>query len=148
MAVSKQHKRAGGSPPARPPDNPMKDNPMKEETPMTTSYAVRAQSAPFEGIAVVGEAVQRVAPENAEFVIEIATAAPTAAQALRDHQAKAAQIAQAVAPLGVQRTDLQTISMNVLNTYTPLMQGLPPYGAVPQIGPGAFGSFGGGSFGA
>jgi len=114
---------------------------------MTTSYAVRAQSAPFEGIAVVGEAVQRVAPENAEFVIEIATAAPTAAQALRDHQAKAAQIAQAVAPLGVQRTDLQTISMNVLNTYTPLMQGLPPYGAVPQIGPGAFGSFGGGSFG-
>ncbi len=110
---------------------------------MTTSYAVRAQTAPFEGIAVVGEAVQRVAPENAEFVIEIATAAPTAAQAVRDHQAKAAQIAQAVAPLGVKRTDLQTISMNVLNTYTPLMQGLPPFGAVPQIGPGAFGSFGG-----
>jgi len=112
---------------------------------MTPSYAVRAQSTPTEGIAVVGEALQRVAPESAEFVVEIAAAAPTAAQSLHDHKTKTAQIAQAVASLGVQRGDLQTISMNVLTTYMPLMQSL-PYNTVPQIGPTAFGAFGGGQF--
>lgn len=88
----------------------------------------------------MGEAVRRVAPESAEFVIEIAAAAPTAAQALRDHQTKAAQIAQAVAPLKVQPTDLQTISVNILNAFAPLMPVLPAYGSVPQIGTGAYGA--------
>ena len=99
---------------------------------------VRAQTQSMEGIAVVGEAVRRVAPESTEFLIEVSAAASTAAQALRDFQTKASQIAQAVAPLGVQRADVQTISMNVVNTFAPLMQGLPAYAAPPQIGP-AFG---------
>jgi uncharacterized protein YggE len=84
----------------------------------------------------VGEALRRVTPESAEFVIEIATAAPTAAQALHDHQARSAQIAQAVLPLGVQRAELQTISLNVLNFYAPVLPGLPQFGGAPQIAPG------------
>jgi len=102
----------------------------------------RAQTQAIEGIAVVGEAVRRVSPDSTEFLIEISAAAQTAAQAVRDHQAKAALIAQAIAPLGVQRNDLETVSMNVVNIFTPLMQALPPYGAPPQIGPSAFGPFG------
>jgi len=100
---------------------------------------VRAQAQAIEGIAVVGEAVRRVSPDNTEFLIEISAAAQTAAQAVRDHQAKAAQIAEAIAGLGVQRNDLERVSMNVVNTYMPLM--LQPYGAPPQIGPSAFGPF-------
>jgi len=107
---------------------------------MTASYAVQAQTAAWEGVAVVGEAVRRVAPESAEFVIEIAATAPTAAQALRDHQAKAAQIAQAVAPLKVQPADLQTISVNIVNAYAPLLPMLPAYGSVPQLGAGGYGA--------
>lgn len=86
-----------------------------------------------EGISVVGEAVRRLAPERAEFLIEITSSAPNAAQALRDNQGKTAQLTQAVAPLGVDAADLQTISQNVYNLYAPLR---PPYGAMPQIGPG------------
>ena len=108
-----------------------------------TPSAVRTQTQSTEGIAVVGEAVRRVAPESTEFVIEVSAAAQTAAQALRDHQSRVAQIAQAVAPLGVQRTDVQTISTNVVNTFAPLMQALPPYAAPPQIGTAAFGPFSG-----
>src|ERR1700750_333478 len=37
-----------------------------------------------DGITVIGEAVRRIAPETAEFLIEITTSAPNAAQALRD----------------------------------------------------------------
>lgn len=112
---------------------------------MTAAFAVRPQAGPAEGIAVTGEALQRVAPESAEFMVEIATAAPSATQALRDHQAKAAHLAQVVSPLGVQRTDLQTVSINVLNTYSPLMQALPGYGGMPQIGP-AFSGYASGPF--
>jgi uncharacterized protein YggE len=103
---------------------------------------VRAQAGPIEGIAVVGEAVRRVTPESTEFLIEISAVGQTAAQALRDQQAKTAQIAQAVAPLGGQRIELQTISMNVVQTFSPLIPALPPY-APPQIGPAAFGPFAG-----
>jgi uncharacterized protein len=110
---------------------------------MMPSYGFRAQGQPVEGVAVVGEAVRRVAPETAEFLIEITAGAPTAAQALQNHQTKAAQIAQAVAPMGVQRTDFQTMSLNVLNIYAPVMQALPYYGSVPQIGPGGFGGYAG-----
>lgn len=113
---------------------------------MTAAYAVRPQAGPVEGIAVTGEALQRIAPESAEFVVEIGTAAPSAAQALRDHQAKAAHLAQTVAPLGVQRTDLQTVSINVLNTYSSLLQGLPAFGGMPQIGT-ALGNYSVGPFG-
>jgi len=102
---------------------------------MTAAYAVRAQAAQQEGIAVVGEAVQRVAPESAEFVVEIATAAPSATQALRDHQTKTSHLAQLVGTLGVPRTDLQIVSVNVINTFSSLLQSLPPYGAVAQLGP-------------
>lgn len=87
-----------------------------------------------EGVSVIGEAVRRVAPERAEFLIEITTSAPNAAQALRDNQGKTAQLAQAVGPLGVQPADLQTISLNVYNLYGPLLPG--PYGGMPQIGTG------------
>jgi uncharacterized protein len=73
----------------------------------------------------MGEAVRRVAPECAEFLIEISTSAPTAAQALRDNYSRTAQVAEAVGPLGVQRTDIQTISLNVYNLYSSLLQGLP-----------------------
>lgn len=100
-----------------------------------TAFAFRPQATSTEGIEVSGEALQRVAPESAEFVVEIATTAPSAAQALRDHQARAAHLAQAVAPLGVQRTDLQTVSIHVLNTYSPMLQALPAFGGMPQIGP-------------
>lgn len=106
-----------------------------------TPSAVRTQTQATEGVAVVGEAVRRVAPETAEFVIEVSAAAQTAAQALRDHQSRTAQIAQSVAQHGIQRNDIETISTTVVNTFTPLMQTLPPYAAPPQIGPGAFGGF-------
>jgi uncharacterized protein YggE len=59
---------------------------------------------------------------------------------MQDYQAKTTQLAQAVAPLGVQRADLQTVSLNVINVYTPLAQGLPPYG-VPQIASGGFSGY-------
>ncbi len=107
---------------------------------MTPAYATRTQAQPAEGIAVVGEAVRRTAPESAEFVIEITTSGQTAAQALKEHQAKTSQIAQAVSPLGVQRGDLQTISMNVSSVFGPALPALPPF-VVPQIPPGGFSGF-------
>ena len=66
-----------------------------------------------EGVTVIGEAVRRVPPEQAEFLIEVAANASTAAQALRDNQAKTAQVTQAVSAMGVQPADIQTISLNV-----------------------------------
>ncbi len=167
MAGEKRRGRAGESSPARPPKSPeagqvshlprvagsggrqagnlshrVPSESLREDKQISASYAVRAQSPAMEGVAVVGEAVRRVAPESTEFMIEIVTAAPTAAQALRDHQTKAAQVIQAVAPLGVPRTDFQTISMNVVNSYTPMPQALPPYAAPPQIGAAGFPVFG------
>lgn len=95
---------------------------------------------PMEGVAVVGEAVRRMAPESAEFLIEITTGGHTASHALKDHQARTTQIAQAISQLGVQRGDLQIVSMNVNNVYASSMQALPPYGAQ-QIGPAGFANF-------
>src|SRR6516164_7498008 len=107
MAVKKQRNRAGGGspPPAHPTDDTGEDNVMT-----TAQNGVQN----IEGIAVVGEAVRRVPPESAEFLIEVNTTAYSAAQAMKDHQGRTNQLAQAVAPLGVQRTDLQTISLNVV----------------------------------
>jgi uncharacterized protein len=93
---------------------------------------------PAEGVTVIGEAVRRVSPESAEFLMEVTNSAPTAAQALRDNHLKTAQLGQAVASMGVQPTDLQTISFNIYSLYAPMMQALPPYSAMAQIGHGAF----------
>ena len=109
---------------------------------MMPAYGSRTQTQPMEGIAVVGEALRRVAPESAEFLIEITAAGPTGSQAIQNYQTKTTQIAQAVSAFGVQRADLQTVSMNVVNGYTPLMQALPQYG-LPQIGQGGLNAFAG-----
>jgi uncharacterized protein YggE len=78
-----------------------------------------------------------MAPESAEFLMEITVTSVSIAQALRDHKAKLQQLAAAAGPLGVQSGDLQPVSMNVYNLYSP---GLPlpsisPYGFMQQIGP-------------
>ena len=99
----------------------------------------------MDGVMVIGEAVWRVPPERAEFLIEITASAPTAAQALQDNQLKAAQVAQAVAPLGVQQADLQTISLNVYNVYTPVVPALAAYGGLPKIGSGGFSPYAAGA---
>ena len=108
------------------------------------SYGSRVQTQ-MDGVMVIGEAVWRVPPERAEFLIEITAGAPTAAQALHDNQLKAAQVAQAVAPLGVQQTDLQTISLNVYNLYTPVVPALSAYGGLPKIGSGGFSPYAAGA---
>jgi hypothetical protein len=112
------------------------------------STPVQAGHARIEGVTVIGEAVRRVSPESAEFLIEIATSAPTAAQALRDNQAKTAQLAQTLTALGLQQADLQTISMNVYNVYAPALPALPGYGPIPQLGQGGYGQGGYSAFGA
>jgi uncharacterized protein YggE len=122
---------------------------MKEDTDMsTTTQAAEMQHARVrsEGITVIGEAVRRVAPDQAEFLMEITATASTAAQALRDTQAKTAQITQTIGALGVQQQDIQTISMNVYNVYSPLTQALPAY-AMPQLNPGYGTGFGQGTTG-
>jgi uncharacterized protein YggE len=111
---------------------------------MTPSYGYRTPAQPIDGVAVVGEAMRRVAPESAEFLIEITAAGHTATQALQEHQTRSAQLAQAVAPLGVQRDDLQSISLNVFNVYAPVLPMLSPFAGAQQIGPGMdiqFGSY-------
>src|SRR5437879_11048984 len=112
-----------------------------KESHMMAQYGSRVQTQ-TDGVTVIGEAVWRVPPERAEFLIEITASAPTAAQALHDNQLKSAQVAQAVAPLGVQQADLQTISLNVYNLYAPL---LPAYGGLPTIGAGGFPAYGAGA---
>jgi uncharacterized protein YggE len=115
-------------------------------------YEIRNQThqshAVVEGITVTGEAVRRVAPENAEFLIEITAAAPTAAQALRDNHQKTMHLAQALAALSVQPSDLQTVSFNIFSQFGPLIAGLPhllpAYGAAAQLGQGGFPPYGGG----
>jgi uncharacterized protein len=105
-----------------------------------SAYALQPRvtntTATAEGITVIGEAVRRVSPESAEFLIEITASAPAAAQALRDNQLKTTQVAQAMLSLGVQHGDMQSISLNVHSMYAPAMQALPPMGMVPQIGSG------------
>jgi hypothetical protein len=131
MSAGKQRGRAGEVAPARshfePDRSPageesgqvMSDGRLRKESNVMAPYGSRVQTQ-LEGVMVIGEAVWRVAPERAEFLIEITAGAPTAAQALHDNQLKSAQVAQAVAPLGVQPADLQTISLNVYNLYAPV----------------------------
>src|SRR5438132_1079361 len=114
-----------------------------KESHMMAQYGSRVQTQ-TDGVMVIGEAVWRVPPERAEFLIEITASALTAAQALHDNQLKSAQVAQAVAPLGVQQADLQTISLNVYNLYRPV-GALAGYGGLPTIGAGGFPAYGAGA---
>jgi len=95
-----------------------------------------------EGVTVTGEALRRVPAESAELIVEITAAAPTAAQALRDNHQKTVHLAQAMASLGVQPSDMQTVSFNVYSQFAPLIPGLPHalpgYGAPPQIAHAGF----------
>jgi uncharacterized protein YggE len=121
----------------------LSDNKSGKESNVMASYGSRGQTQ-MDGVMVIGEAVWRVPPERAEFLIEITASAPTAAQALHDNQLRSAQVAQALAPLGVQQADLQTISLNVYNLYTPVLPALSPYGGLPKITSGGFPPYTGG----
>ena len=103
------------------------------------SYGNRTQTH-TEGVTVIGEAVRRILSESAEVIIEITSAAPTAAQAIRDNHTRTMQITQAISPLGVQQADLHPISLKLQNLYSPVMQSLPGYTGMPQIGPYAAGA--------
>lgn len=110
------------------------------------SYGTRTQTQ-SEGVTVIGEAVRRTLSESAEVIIEITSAAPTAAQALRDNQTKTMQISQSISPLGVQQGDVQPISLKVQNLYSPGVPSLPGYAgigysALPQIGQGGLSPYG------
>src|SRR5215470_4847288 len=108
MAANRQRGRAGEAPPARPrtentaspageetgPETLANESLRKDTMVMSTNVS-RAQTQ-MEGVTVIGEAVRRVPPESAEFLMEITTSAPTAGQALHDNQLKTAQVAQAV----------------------------------------------------
>ena len=123
---------------------------MEEDTNVTPTQAFQSQSRQIEGVAVVGETVRRVPPERAEILIEVSVSSATVAEALRDHAAKFQQLAAAVGSMGIQSSDLQTVSMNVYNLYSPGLPGLPSlssYGAMQQIGSAGLNPFGGGAAG-
>jgi uncharacterized protein YggE len=156
--AAKNRGRAGDFPPARPhTEAPAKQvdsnsgaeileeqNTSGEDTNVMPSYGTRTQTQ-IEGITVIGEAVRRITSENAEFLIEVTSTAPTAAQALRDNQAKITQVTQAVGQLGVQPVDVQAISLKVQSLYSPVMQALPGYGGLPQIGQAGLSPYGTGA---
>ena len=123
---------------------------MEEDINVTPTQSFQSQSRQIEGVAVVGEAVRRVPPERAEILIEVSVTSATVAEALRDHAAKFQQLAAAVGSMGIQSSDLQTVSMNVYNLYSPGLPGLPSlssYGAMQQIGAAGLNPFGGGAAG-
>jgi len=108
------------------------------------SYGNRTQIH-NEGVSVIGEAVRRVLSESAEVIIEITSAAPTAAQAIRDNHTRTMQITQAISPLGIQQGDLQSISLKLQNLYSPVMPSLPGYAGMPQIGQTGFSPYAAGA---
>ncbi len=120
------------------------ENISREETKVMPSYGTRTQTQ-TEGVTVIGEAVRRIPSESAEVIIEVTSAAPTAAQALRDNHTKTMQITQAIAPLGVQQADVQAISVKLQNVYSPVMPSLPGYAGMPQIGQGGFSPYAAGT---
>ncbi|HWF48607.1 MAG TPA: SIMPL domain-containing protein [Bryobacteraceae bacterium] len=151
--AEKKRGHAGGSPPAlsatQPQAEPAAENEWRDsqsedtsgkDTKDMPSHGFKTET-PIEGVTVIGEAVRRVLPERAEFLIEVTATAPTAAQALRDNYVKATQVTQAAGTLGVQPVDVQTISVRVRNLYAPAMQSLPSYVGMPQIGQGGFPPF-------
>src|ERR1700737_4237428 len=86
--AAKQRGRAGSFAPARPgtePSKPGHEDPQaeafQENAKVTSTNALPSQTH-AEGVTVIGEAVRRVSPETAEFLVEITAAASTAAQAL------------------------------------------------------------------
>lgn len=114
---------------------------------MTPTQAFQGQFRQTEGLAVVGEAVRRVPPQNAEFLMEVTVTSPSVEQALRDHTAKLQQLTTAAGSLGLQPSDLQPVSMNVYNMYSPGLPSLPSlgaYGGIQHIGPTGLNLFGGG----
>lgn len=117
----------------------------REDNSVMPAYGLRTPAnqaqQQVEGVTVIGEAVRRVTSETAEFLIEVTSTAPTAAQALRENQSKTQQITQAIAPAGVQAADVEAISMKVQNLYAPVLQALPPYSGMPQIGYGGVPSY-------
>jgi uncharacterized protein YggE len=120
---------------------------MEEDTNVTPTQAFQAQPRQIEGVAVVGEAVRRMPPESAEFLMEVTVTSPSVEQALRDHKTKLQQMATTAASMGVQSSDLQTVSMNVYNLYSTGLLGLPPlsaYGAMHQLPPIGLNPFSGG----
>jgi uncharacterized protein YggE len=124
---------------------------LEEDTNVTPMQATQWQPRQMEGVAVVGEAVRRVPPESAEFLVEVAVTSNSVAQALREHTAKLQQLSVAAASMGIQASDLQTVSMNVYNLYSPGLPGFPAvsaYGAMPQIGPAGLNPFAGIAHGA
>jgi len=158
---AKQRGRAGEFSPARPAEpqpapvpeetapatlqENLQEKSVGEDTKRMSPYGLQLQGqfpqTPREGVTVIGEAVRRVPPESAEFLIEIITSAPTAAQALSDSQSKTSQVAQAIGALGVQPADIQTISLNVFSVYAPLMRGVHGSSGMPQIGSPGFSPF-------
>src|SRR5229473_4025293 len=107
--ATKKSGRAGGIPPVRPnTEASLAENTRRGETNVMPSYGTRTQTQ-TEGVTVIGEAVRLILSESAEVIIEVTSAAPTAAQALRDNHTKTMQITQAIAPLGVQQADVQAI---------------------------------------
>lgn len=107
---------------------------------MVAANAVRTQPQSFEGIAVVGEAVRRIVPESAEFLIEITASGQTISQTMANHQTVMAQIGHAISGSGANRGELQTVSMNIANVFSPALAA-PTY-AIPQLAPAPFPSFG------
>ncbi|PWU04455.1 MAG: hypothetical protein C5B51_16770 [Terriglobia bacterium] len=151
--ATKQRGRASGFSPGRPAPKPIatpvgneatETEPLQEGNKMTASNPLRAQ-IPAEGITVIGEALRRVVPESAEIVAEITASAPGAAQALRDCQTKTTQVGQALAPLGVQAADVQTISLGAVGLYSGAVPVLGQYAGMPQIGAGGIPGFPSGS---
>jgi uncharacterized protein YggE len=109
--------------------------------------AFQLHSRQIEGVAVVGEAVRRVPPESVEFLIEVTVTSASVAQALKDHTAKWQQLVVAAGSTGIQSSDLQIISMNVHNLFSPILPGLPSlsaYGVMQQIGPSGLNPLGSG----
>jgi uncharacterized protein YggE len=144
MTTRKHGRQAGDDPTRRPAADlptPKPSDPEGKDIEMTPSIAVRSPqpAMPAECITVTGEAVRRVAPESAEFLIEVSTSAPTAAHALREIHARTAQIAEALNQVGVQKADVQSISLNVQNLYAPAVPRLPVYSPVQQIATGGMG---------
>src|SRR5215831_13447975 len=113
--ASKQRERAGDPSPARSDSEP-KSSPGEESKTMAateTQTSLAQRTGPLEGITVVGEAVRRLTPEHAEFLIEVTSSGSNAAQVLRESHNKTHQVSQALAPVGVQGADVHSISMNV-----------------------------------
>jgi uncharacterized protein YggE len=89
-------------------------------------------------------------PESVEFLVEVTANSSTAAQALRDHTARLQQLGVALGSMGIQSADMQTVSMNVFNLFSPGLPGFPPLstlGGMPQLGAAALHAFGGGATG-